>query len=588
MEPASQPLSLETLSSFRPRPGPVLIVVADGVGVAPVGPSNAVSEARTPTLDRLAESVAYTELAAHGTAVGLPSDDDMGNSEVGHNALGAGRIFAQGAKLVNRAIGDGALFDSDLWSELIERGRAGTLHLLGLHSDGNVHSHTDHLYALLRAAAAAGVTRARVHILHDGRDVPARSALTYIGATEAVLAEINAEHASVGADYRIASGGGRMTITMDRYEADWPMVARGYHAHTHGVGRAFRSATEAVETVYAEQPDVGDQYLDEFVIVDEAGEPVGRMDDGDAVVLFNFRGDRAIEISRAYEEPDFAAFDRTGPSGRPHPDVLFAGMLQYDGDLLVPKRYLVSPPAIDRTMGQYLCAEGVHSFAVSETQKFGHVTYFWNGNRSGYIDPELETYLEIPSDNVEFNKTPAMKLQEITDATIEYLRSGRYRFGRINFPNGDMVGHTGDLGATIEAMEVLDACMARLVEVIDELGRGVDLHRRPRQRRHHVHRVVRRGQGAQDLPHPQPGAVRHPRSQLRRRVAAGAAGRCRVGQRGRHRPQPARLRGPGRLRAQPDPLRGLTLPVGRPTQLYLAADPDPGHDAAAAPTAGAG
>ncbi len=461
-------LALRRLPSVTPRPGPVLVVVADGVGVAPEGPSNAVTEAATPTLDGLAQSPRYTELAAHGTAVGLPSDDDMGNSEVGHNAIGAGRIFAQGAKLVNAAIGDGVLFDSELWGELMGRGQSGTLHLLGLHSDGNVHSHTDHLEALLRAAASAGVGRVRLHILHDGRDVPARSALGYIEATEAVLAEINT--ANPGADYRIASGGGRMTITMDRYEADWPMVERGYRCHTHGEGRGFASAADAVSTMYAEQPDVGDQYLDSFVVVDDDGRPVGAMADGDAVILFNFRGDRAIEISRAYEEPDFDVFDRTSTAGAPHPDVLFAGMLQYDGDLQVPKRYLVAPPAIDRTMGEYLCAEGVTSFAISETQKFGHVTYFWNGNRSGYIDPELETYLEIPSDNVEFNKTPAMKVREITDATIEYLRSGRYRFGRINFPNGDMVGHTGDLGATISAMEVVDECMARLMEVVEELG----------------------------------------------------------------------------------------------------------------------
>ena len=189
------------------------------------------------------------------------------------------------------------------------------------------------------------------------------------------------------------------------------------------------------------------------------------MQDGDAVVFFNFRGDRAIEISQAYEDPDFSAFDRGD-----HPDVFYAGMLQYDGDALVPKHYLVDPPSIDRTMGEFLCAEGVPSFAVSETQKFGHVTYFWNGNRSGYLDEELETYVEIPSDNVEFNEAPAMKAREITEATIELLRSGRYRFGRINLANGDMVGHTGDLEAAITAMEVVDECVARLVDAIDELG----------------------------------------------------------------------------------------------------------------------
>ena len=213
----------------------------------------------------------------------------------------------------------------------------------------------------------------------------------------------------------------------------------------------------------------GDQYLGEFVVVDERGHPVGTIADGDAVILYNFRGDRAIEISRAFEEPEFAEFSRRGPDGARDPQVFFAGMLQYDGDALVPKQYLVAPPAIDRTMSEFLCAEGVRSFAVSETQKFGHVTYFWNGNRSGYIDAALETYVEIPSDNVEFDTTPAMKVREITDEVIDLLRSGEYRFGRLNFPSGDMVGHTGNLGATVAAMTVIDECMARLMAVIEEL-----------------------------------------------------------------------------------------------------------------------
>lgn len=461
-------LSLQSHPSFAGRPGPLLVIVADGVGVAPPGASNAVSEANTPTLDELWASELSTQLAAHGPAVGLPSDDDMGNSEVGHNALGAGRIFAQGAKLVNKAIASGAIFESDVWGDVIERAAApgATLHLLGLHSDGGVHASLEHLYALLHRAADSGVASCAVHILHDGRDVDARSALRYIERTEGVLADINA--AGSGRHYRIASGGGRMKITMDRYEADWDMVERGYRCHTHGEGRAFGSAAEAVETMYAES-DTGDQYLDEFVVVDGDGQPVGEIVDGDAVVLFNFRGDRSIEISRAFEEDDFDVFDRTGLDGRGHPDVFYAGMLQYDGDALVPKRYLVAPPKIDRVMGEFLCAAGVKSFAISETQKFGHVTYFWNGNRSGYIDASLEHYVEIPSDNVEFDTTPAMKVREITDETIDLLRSGEYRFGRLNFPSGDMVGHTGHLHATVEAMEIIDECVARLIAVIDEL-----------------------------------------------------------------------------------------------------------------------
>lgn len=454
-------LELTPHHSFQGRKGPVLILVADGVGIAPAGPSNAVTEAHTPTLDALTNSDLSCELLAHGPAVGLPSDDDMGNSEVGHNALGAGRIFDQGAKLVNASIADGSMWDSPVWKEAMATAKEHTLHLIGLHSDGNVHSHTDHLYAMLRQAAKEGVTNAAVHILLDGRDVDARSALIYIAKTESVLAEINDAY---GSNFRIASGGGRMFITMDRYGADWEMVERGYNCHTHGQGPQFPDAATAVETMYS-QSDDGDQYLGQFVVVDDTGNPVGKMSDGDAVLLFNFRGDRAIEISQAYEDDDFTPFDRGI-----RPKVFFAGLLQYDGDALVPKHYLVDPPEIDRTMGQFLCQMGIKSFAISETQKYGHVTYFWNGNRSGYIDPKLETYIEIPSDNIEFNKTPGMKLREITDATIKLLRSGDYRFGRINFPNGDMVGHTGDLDATIEAVEVIEDCIGQLMRVIDDVG----------------------------------------------------------------------------------------------------------------------
>jgi len=454
-------LKLDKLKGFAGRPGPLLLAIADGVGLAPDGPANAVYLADTPTIDRLLASPLQIPLKAHGTAVGLPTDDDMGNSEVGHNAIGAGRVVAQGAKLVNQSLESGALFEGELWQRIVATGRqGGTVHFLGLLSDGNVHSHIDHLFALVTECARSGVARARLHVLLDGRDVAARSALIYIEKTEALLSSLNDKY---GVDYRIASGGGRMRITMDRYNADWEMVKRGYDCHVHGVGRVFHSAESAVQTQYAEDDAATDQTLEPFVIT-EHSEPVGRITDGDAVVLFNFRGDRAIEISRAFEEQDFDKFDR----GR-RPDVLFAGMLEYDGDLQVPKNYLVAPPVMERTVSEYLCAEGVRSFAISETQKYGHVTYFWNGNRSGYIDRELETYIEIPSDNVPFDKAPAMKAVEIADKTIELLRSGDFRFGRLNFANGDMVGHTGNLEATVSAMETVDQCLGRLVEVVEEL-----------------------------------------------------------------------------------------------------------------------
>ena len=453
-------LSLNQHLTFSGRSGPVLVVIADGVGVAEDDASNAVTRAETPTLDALLASRSSTCLAAHGTAVGLPTDDDMGNSEVGHNAIGAGRIFAQGAKLVNKALETKTIYSSDVWGRAVSHGRSGVMHFIGLHSDGNVHSHIDHLHQMIKQAVSEGVESICVHILLDGRDTPPRSAMDFIEKTEAFITAINDLS---NADVRIASGGGRMTITMDRYEADWEMVKRGYDCHTHGIGRTFTSAKQALETLY-EESDLGDQYLEPFVIVTESGDPVGKIQDGDSVIFFNFRGDRAIEISQAFESQEFTAFDRGN-----HPDIFYAGMLQYDGDILVPANYLVDPPVIDRTMGEYLADMGVSSFAISETQKFGHVTYFWNGIRSGYINDELENYVEIPSDNVPFDEAPEMKAQEITDATIDLLISGKYQYGRVNFANGDMVGHTGNLDAAITAIETIDKCMKRLVAVIDEL-----------------------------------------------------------------------------------------------------------------------
>ncbi len=455
-------LHLNKLENFHGRKGPLLLIIMDGVGLGKHDDSNAVYLANTPTLDKLMKSQLYTTLKAHGPAVGLPSEGDMGNSEVGHNALGAGRVFAQGAKLVNISIETGKIFESESWKKVIEKGKSsGTVHFMGLLSDGNVHSHIKHLFAMINRCVEEGIPRVRLHILLDGRDVGERTALTYIRPTEKLLAEINSKH---NYDYKIASGGGRMVTTMDRYNADWRIVEKGWKAHVLGIARHFKSAEEAVQTMYDEDPSATDQYLDSFVIVDDNDKPVGTIEDGDAVVFFNFRGDRAIEISKAFEEKEFTEFDRQRV-----PDVFYAGMMEYDGDLHIPKHFLVHPPAIDRTVGEYLCAEGVTSFAISETQKFGHVTYFWNGNRSGYINEKLEKYVEIPSDQIPFDQKPKMKAEEIKDKTIEMLKSGKYRWGRLNFPNGDMVGHTGVMKAAIEAVETVDKCVGELLDVIKEL-----------------------------------------------------------------------------------------------------------------------
>ena len=439
---------------------PIVLVVMDGVGKGDGGSGDAVAVAKTPTLDNLLATCPHTYLKAHGTAVGLPSDEDMGNSEVGHNALGCGQVYSQGAKLVGESIENGTLFASSVWQDLVANAKEGkAMHFLGLLSDGNVHSNISHLIALLKAAKAAGVKCAYCHILLDGRDVPATSALEYVGQLEDVLAQLNTD----GCDYAIASGGGRMQVTMDRYEANWGMVEAGWRTHVQGIGRQFASAKEAIETYRAETGCI-DQDLPAFVVT-RNGEPVAKIVNGDSVVLFNFRGDRAQEISIAFDRKDFDKFDRGDYTG-----VKFAGMLQYDGDLNIPENYLVQPPVITNTLTEVLCEAGIREFACSETQKYGHVTYFWNGNRSGKVNEELEDYLEIPSDVIPFEQAPAMKCKEVTAAMIEAMESGKYQFLRCNYPNGDMVGHTGVMDAVVTSMEALDACLEKLLACADKCG----------------------------------------------------------------------------------------------------------------------
>ncbi|HPY34444.1 MAG TPA: 2,3-bisphosphoglycerate-independent phosphoglycerate mutase [Smithellaceae bacterium] len=455
-------LHLNKLKSFAGRKGPLLLIIMDGIGIGKPDETNAVWLAKPPNLDQLLKSDMCTQLNAHGTAVGLPSDEDMGNSEVGHNAIGAGRIFDQGARLVNKALKSGEIFKTKVWEKITTRAlNGGTVHFIGLLSDGNVHSHIEQLFIMIDKCAELNFPKVKIHALLDGRDVGERTALDYLIPTEEKLKKISKKKSL---DYAIASGGGRMKVTMDRYNSDWNIVKRGWEAHVLGRGRMFRSASQAVKTFYEEDPKATDQYLPEFVVIDSTGKPKGTIKDGDAVIFFNFRGDRAIEISRAFTEKDFTEFDRGSL-----PDIFYAGMMEYDGDAHIPPNFLVQPPAIDRVVTEYLCAEGIKSFAVSETQKYGHVTYFWNGNRSGYIDERLEKYVEIPSDRIEFDKAPQMKAKEITDTAIDLLKSGNYKFGRLNFPNGDMVGHTGNMQAAIAAVETVDKYLGELLAVVKEL-----------------------------------------------------------------------------------------------------------------------
>ncbi|HPC19823.1 MAG: 2,3-bisphosphoglycerate-independent phosphoglycerate mutase [Kiritimatiellae bacterium] len=456
-------LKLEKIPGYSGPKGPVVLVVMDGVGLGKYEEGDFVRAAWKPNLDWLMANCPHTTLKAHGTSVGMPSDDDMGNSEIGHNAIGCGRVFDQGASLVAKAVASGALYQGETWKKLIAnvKDHSSTLHFIGLFSDGNVHAHIDHLKGMLAQAKQEGVKRARIHPLLDGRDVPPTSALDYILPFEQFLADLNA---GGGVDYAIASGGGRMKVTMDRYEADWRIVERGWKTHVLGEGTLYPSAQAAIEDLRAKNPGVLDQDLPPFVIGRD-GQPLGPIRDHDSVILFNFRGDRAIELTRAFEEDDFPHFDR-----QRRPQVLFAGMMQYDGDAGIPRNFLVPPPGITRTLGEYLADNGVPQLALSETQKFGHVTYFFNGNRADKFNDALEDYVEIPSDRVPFEQRPWMKAAEITDKLIEAIRSGKYRFIRVNYPNGDMVGHTGVFPAVKIAVETVDLCLGRLIPLAQETG----------------------------------------------------------------------------------------------------------------------
>ncbi|CAL5998513.1 2 [Hexamita inflata] len=445
------------------REGPVVLVIMDGCGYGLSKEADAFAAAVKPNLDWLHANCLNVPLNAHGTYVGLPSDADIGNSEVGHNAMGCGRVFAQGAKLVSESIATGEMWQGEAWKNAISHCQKNNskLHFLGLFSDGNVHSHIDHLKAMVETASPQ-VKEIRLHCLFDGRDVGETSAMNYIVPFEKFIKELNEKNKS---NIQVASGGGRMYITMDRYNADWKMVERGWNVHVHAKGRQFASMEEAYTTLRTETGKI-DQNIPEFVIAKD-GKPVGKIEENDAVIFYNFRGDRAVEITQAFEskDKDFHHFDRKLPA-----NIFYAGMMQYDGDLKIPKNYLVNPPKLSRVSSEFLAKAGITTLAISETQKFGHVTYFYNGNRSGYINEKLEKFIEIPSDNISFDLKPWMKCGEITDVVEEAILNKSYDHIRLNFPNGDMVGHTGVFNAVKISCEAMDIQIGRIMEAVKKVN----------------------------------------------------------------------------------------------------------------------
>ncbi len=438
--------------------GPVVLVVMDGVGLSDKIEGNAVKQAKLETLNDIISRYTYTSLGAAGTYVGIP-EGDMGNSEVGHNAIGTGEVVLQRSAAVESDVATGKIFETDTWRDIVARvtGNNSTLHFMGIYSDGNVHADIAHLEKMTAQAKIDGIQHIRVHMLADGRDVPPQSEPKYIQRYEQFVRDLGDDM-----DYRIASGGGRMVITADRYESDWGMVEKGWNTSVHGQGRQFASATEAIEAFRAEDPSIQDQYLPPFVIA-ENGEAIGKIKDGDAVIYLDFRADRAIEMAQAFTYNDFPHFDRGH-----RPDVYFAGMTEYNEDLHVPEHTLVGTPSFKHPLSNHLSEHGVKQYAISETVKFGHITYYFNGN--SYDVPEGEVQVEIPSDTLPFNTRPWMKHAEITDQLVEAIESGKYQFLRVNFPGGDMVGHFGELEPAVISVESVDICLKRVIEAVNKLG----------------------------------------------------------------------------------------------------------------------
>ncbi len=461
-------MDLESLRRHFAGRRPLLLIVLDGWGIGPRREHDAIAQAATPVVDRLWAEYPHTTLMTCGHHVGLSGRRDLGGSEVGHLTMGAGRILDQGPTRIFKAIEDGTFFESEVLEELIERGRSGhTLHLMGLLSDGNIHSHIDHFEAVVRHADRSGVARLRLHALLDGRDVGIQSALDYTGRMEALFAEINAKG---DRDYRFASGGGREQITMDR-DRTWPKVAAGWACHVHGESpNRFPSIEAAIRHCRAETPEIIDQDLPSFVIVDADGTPVGPVEDGDAVLFMNFRADRAVEITQAFELDDFSGFDR----GR-RPDCLYAGMMVYDEDHYLPRKVVMGPARVERPLGERIVEWGLTQFRLTETQKYPHVTFFFNGGRREPLDSAREEYVLIDSDKVgSFAEAPAMKAAEIAGAAEQLIASGRFDFGLINFANTDMVGHTGDFAAAQVAAEAVDTALGRVLAAVEGAG-GVAL-----------------------------------------------------------------------------------------------------------------
>ncbi len=432
---------------------PVALIILDGWGFRAETAMNAVAAARTPHFDRLFGSRPWTTLRASGMAVGLP-EGQMGNSEVGHLNLGAGRVVYQDYTRINLAIEDGSFFENPVLVEACDRARAsgGALHLLGLLSDGGVHSHQKHLYALVDLAGRRGLERVFVHPFLDGRDTPPQSGLGYVKALEEALAR---------------EGRGRVATVSGRYYAmdrdnRWDRVERAWKALVLGEGIPARSAAEAVESAYAEGQT--DEFVVPRVVVGGDGTPVGRVSDDDAVIFFNFRADRARELTRAFTQPGFDGFDVSA-----RPDLAyFATFTLYDETFDLPVAF--PPEHLRRIFGEVVSDAGLRQLRIAETEKYAHVTYFFNGGEETPFPREDRVLIPSPREVATYDQKPEMSAFQVRDRLLQVIPERVYDLIVVNFANLDMVGHSGIFEATVKAVETVDACTGAVVEALTAAG----------------------------------------------------------------------------------------------------------------------
>ena len=454
--------SAQLAEKFRGR-RPLIHIVLDGWGLGPPGDYNAIAQANTPVMDYLLKNFPHTKLMAHGIHVGLPGEKDLGGSEVGHMTMGAGMILEQGPTYIKQLIDSGEFQKSPVLQKLFRHclQHQSPLHLIGLLSDGNIHSHIDHFIAVIHHAFAVGIERLYAHALLDGRDTPIQSALQYIKKLEEVFHTLKQQRP--GIDYAFASGGGRETITMDR-DANWKKIEAGWHVHVRGESaNRFESIEQAIQHFRNKQPDIMDQDLPAFVLV-RNNRSIGVIKDQHSVIFMNFRADRALQFTHAMLDEEFSHFDRN-----PCPQVLYAGMTVYDQEIQFPENFIVGPTLVENPFGKRILESGLQQFRLTETQKFPHVTFFYNGGYRNPLDPQAEIYQLIASDKIaSFSLAPAMKAAEIQQQAVAFINARRFDYGLVNFANADMVGHTANREATIAAIETIDWALGEIVKAIKQ------------------------------------------------------------------------------------------------------------------------